>query len=138
MEQYKVRYLNDLRTEIKHSGNSSKITTDAPKDNQGLGRSFSPTDLVASSLGSCMLTIIGISAKNNNISIDSLSAEIDKEMSVKSPRMIKRIDVALIIEGEFSQKQKIIIERSAKHCPVHKSLNPDIDINLKFNFKTVV
>ena len=52
--------------------------------------------------------------------------------------MIKRIDVALIIEGEFSQKQKIIIERSAKHCPVHKSLNPDIDINLKFNFKTSV
>ena len=138
MEQYKVRYLNDLRTEIKHSGNSSKITTDAPKDNHGLGRSFSPTDLVASSLGSCMLTIIGISAKNNNINIDSLAAEIDKEMSVNSPRMIKKINVILIIKGSFSQKQKIIIERSAKHCPVHKSLNPNIDINLKFNFKSTV
>jgi len=138
MERYKVRYLNDLRTEIEHIGNSSKITTDAPKDNQGLGRSFSPTDLVASSLGSCMLTIIGISAKNNNINIDSLAAEIDKEMSVNSPRMIKKINVILIIKGSFSQKQKIIIERSAKHCPVHKSLNPNIDINLKFNFKSTV
>ena len=138
MVQYKVHYLNDLRTEIEHNDNSSKLVTDAPKDNQGLGRNFSPTDLVASSLGSCMLTIIGISAKNNNISFNSLSADIDKEMSINPPRMIKKINVVLNIEGNFSQKEKIIIERSAKHCPVHKSLNPDIDINVKFNFESII
>ena len=135
MSDFKVTYLGDLSTEVIHLESGSKILTDAPIDNQGLGRTFSPTDLVASSLASCMLTIIAIAAKTHSIDIKSMTSNIKKIMSKTTPRRISQIDIEIKISGSLNDKDKIVIERSAKNCPVHHSLNHDININLDFRYK---
>ena len=99
MSDFEIEYSGDLSTQITHLESGNKIITDAPKDNNGLGRTFSPTDLVASSLGSCMLTIIAISAKSNNIKIRKMSAKITKIMSDNSPRRISDILIDIFIYG---------------------------------------
>ena len=134
MSEFKISYKGELRTEIEHVDSSAKIVTDAPRDNQGLGRSFSPTDLVASSLASCMITIIGIAKRTHNLNINQMSAKVTKIMSDSLPRKISAIKLNLNINGELDKKSKIIIERSAHTCPVHNSLHPDIDIQLTFNY----
>ena len=91
MSDFNIEYKGELSTEIIHVQSDSKILTDAPKDYNGLGRTFSPTDLVASSVGSCMLTIIGIAAKTNNIEIEKMSAKVSKIMSKNLPRRISEI-----------------------------------------------
>ena len=135
MSDFKVTYLGDLSTEVMHLESGSKILTDAPIDNQGLGRTFSPTDLVASSLASCMLTIIAIAAKTHSIDIKSMASNIKKIMSKTTPRRISQIDIEITVSGSLNDKDKIVIERSAKNCPVHHSLNHDININLDFRYK---
>ncbi|SVE53308.1 uncharacterized protein METZ01_LOCUS506162, partial [marine metagenome] len=130
---FKVSYKDNLSTEITHLDSGTKILTDAPIDNQSLGRTSSPTDLVASSLGSCMLTIIAIAQKTHNISIQKMSAKVSKIMSTELPRRISQIKVDLFITGDIDDKSRIIIERSAKHCPVHKSLNSEIILNFIYN-----
>lgn len=135
MSDFKVTYLGDLSTEVIHLESGSKILTDAPIDNQGLGRTFSPTDLVASSLASCMLTIIAIAAKTHSINIKSMASSIKKIMSKTTPRRISKIDIEITVSGALNDKDKIVIERSAKNCPVHHSLNHDININLDFRYK---
>jgi len=132
MSDFNIEYKGELSTEIIHVQSDSKILTDAPKDNNGLGRTFSPTDLVASSVGSCMLTIIGIAAKTNNIEIEKMSAKVSKIMSKNLPRRISEIKVTINVSGIFDSKSKSIIERSAKHCPVHKSVNSDIHLNFNY------
>ena len=132
MSDFNIEYKGELSTEIIHVQSDSKILTDAPKDNNGLGRTFSPTDLVASSVGSCMLTIIGIAAKTNNIEIEKMSAKVSKIMSKNLPRRISEIKVTINVSGIFDLKSKSIIERSAKHCPVHKSVNSDIHLNFNY------
>ena len=132
MSDFNIEYKGELSTEIIHVQSDSKILTDAPKDNNGLGRTFSPTDLVASSVGSCMLTIIGIAAKTNNIEIEKMSAKVSKIMSKNLPRRISEINVTINVSGIFDSKSKSIIERSAKHCPVHKSVNSDIHLNFNY------
>mgnify|MGYP006112869179 CR=1 FL=1 len=97
MSEFKISYKGELRTEIEHIDSSTKIITDAPKDNQGLGRSFSPTDLVASSLASCMITIIGIARRTHNLNIDQMSAKATKIMSDSFPRRISAIKLNLNI-----------------------------------------
>ena len=129
---FKVSYEGNLSTQIEHLDSGEKILTDAPKDNQGLGRTFSPTDLVASSLASCMITIIGIAKNTHNISIDKMSAKVSKIMSKNSPRRISEINLSIFITGKLDGKSKIIIERAAHTCPVHNSLHPDITIGLDF------
>jgi len=130
MSDFEIEYSGDLSTQITHLESGNKIITDAPKDNNGLGRTFSPTDLVASSLGSCMLTIIAISAKSNNIKIRKMSAKITKIMSDNSPRRISDILIDIFIYGSYDSKSKLIIKRSAKHCPVHKTINSNIKLNI--------
>ena len=134
MSDFNISYKGNLSTEMEHLESGQKVLTDAPKDNQGLGRTFSPTDLVASSLGSCMMTIIAIAARTHKITILGMDSNISKIMSSTSPRRIDRIDIVIDIRGEFDEKSKKIIERSAKNCPVHHSLNSDIHINLKINY----
>ena len=135
MSDFKVIYKGNFSTEMIHLESGEKIVTDAPKDNQGLGRTFSPTDLVASSLGSCMVTIIAIAAKTHNLNISSMASNVSKIMSTTSPRRIDKIDVEIDIRCEFNEKEKKIIERSAKNCPVHHSLNKDMIINLDIQYK---
>ena len=132
MSDFLIEYKGDLSTEIIHRESSSKILTDAPKDNNGLGRTFSPTDLVASSLGSCLLTIMGIVAKRHDIPLKGSYADIEKKMSEK-PRRISHISVNIYFNNHIDEKEKKLLMQSAKHCPVHNSLSKDIDIKINFN-----
>jgi len=127
----KVIYKGNLRTECIHKRSGSKFITDAPIDNNGKGEAFSPTDTVATALGSCMLTIMGIKANQMNISLTDSFAEVEKSMSAE-PRCISGIDVSLHLPLEVSEKDRKILEKVALACPVHASLHPDMDKNIKF------
>jgi uncharacterized OsmC-like protein len=134
METAKTKYLGDLRTEIIHVRSGSVITTDAPVDNKGKGENFSPTDMVASALGSCMLTIMGISAREHNFSIDGTTCSITKLMT-DNPRKIGEIIIKLdFTANSYSDKQKKILEHISKTCPVALSLHESViqDITLLF------
>lgn len=118
----KINYLGGLRTEATHLKSGTVLHTDAPEDNQGLGRSFSPTDLAATSLGSCILTIMGIAAQTHEIDITGTAASIYKTMST-SPRRIAHIKVEIKMpDRDYTLHQRKIIERAAHHCPVALSL----------------
>ena len=129
--QIEVIYEGDLRTSATHLASGSEIITDAPIDNQGKGEKFSPTDLVASALGSCMLTIMGITAKAQNIDILGAKAKVEKIMGA-DPRKIAQINIEIIFKSPISNKHKTILERAAKHCPVRKTLGDNIKENIKF------
>ena len=132
MNQIRVEYIGDLRTESVHLDSNDKIVTDAPKDNQGLGRKFSPTDLLASALGSCLLTIMGIVANRNQIDMSSSYAEVKKTMSEETPRRISSININIYLSNNISNKDKNILYKASKHCPVHNSLSENIDIIINF------
>ena len=129
--QIEVVYKGDLKTRAIHLASKSEIITDAPVDHQGKGEKFSPTDLVATALGSCMLTIMGITAKSQNIDILGAKAKVGKIMG-ENPRKISQINIELIFKSPVSNKHKIILERAAKCCPVGKTLNGNIKENIKF------
>ena len=129
--QIEVIYEGDLRTRATHLDSGSEIVTDAPIDNQGKGEKFSPTDLVASALGSCMLTIMGITANVQNIDIEGTRVKVEKIMG-QNPRKIAQINMEVIFNSPISNKHKIILERAAKCCPVAKTLDGNIKENIKF------
>lgn len=134
MATSKITYIGDLRTSSVHLKSGMEIITDAPVDNQGKGEAFSPTDLLATSLGNCMLTIVGIAARNHGFSIDGTTAEITKVMG-EYPRRVTEIHVNLQFPANnYSEKDKAIIERSAKTCPVAYSLHPDIVQEIIFSY----
>lgn len=134
MATSKITYTGELRTTSIHLKSSSEIITDAPTDNQGKGEAFSPTDLLATSLGNCMLTIVGIAAKNHGFNIDGTTAEITKVMA-ENPRRVSEIHVSLQFPtNNYTEKDKAIIERSAKTCPVAFSLHPDIKQEVSFSY----
>ena len=126
-----VKYLGDLRTEAIHIDSKHKIITDAPKDNNGLGRKFSPTDLLASALGSCLLTIMGIVAQRHNIDMINSTVNIVKEMD-DNPRRISKLTANISLNNDVSLKELEILKRAASHCPVHNSLNDEIKIQINF------
>lgn len=122
----KVIYLGDLRTEALHIRSQNKILTDAPIDNNGKGEAFSPTDLVATALGSCIMTIMGITSNTHNIDIKGTTAEVTKVMAA-NPRRISEIRVVIMMpHNNYTDKEKEILERAAHNCPVAKSLHPDL------------
>ncbi len=131
MSEINVEYTGDLRTKSIHVDSGDVITTDAPRDNNGLGRKFSPTDLVASSLGSCLLTIMGIVAKRHQIDMIGSYARIKKTMS-ENPRRISNIDVDIIMKENLNDKDINILKNASKHCPVHNSLSENMDIKINF------
>jgi uncharacterized OsmC-like protein len=134
METAATTYKGDLRTEITHLRSGSVITTDAPIDNKGKGENFSPTDLVASALGSCIFTIMGIAAREHGFSIDGASCKITKIMTEK-PRKIGEIKIDFDFTGnEYTDKQKKILEYCVKSCPVALSLNESVFQNVKLIF----
>ena len=134
MNKFEITYDGNLRTSAVHLESGSKINTDAPKDNQGLGQKFSPTDLVCVSLASCMLTIMGIAMQKYNIDLLGTTASVKKTMGVE-PRMISQIDITIKFTTSFDEKIKTILERSAHNCPVHKSLSNDIKKNITFIYR---
>ena len=134
MKTSKITYLGNLRTEAVHLKSGKLIITDAPTDNQGQGEAFSPTDLVATALGSCMLTIIGIKARDSGFDINNIQVNVTKIMS-SAPRKISEIIIEFDFLGKpYSEKEKEIIKNSARTCPVALSLNPEIKQTLSFNF----
>ena len=126
-----VTYLGNLRTESVHIPSNEKIVTDAPIDNNGKGEAFSPTDLVASSLSSCILTVIGIVSKKINYDPTNTKSSVKKIMGDK-PRRIVEIEVKIKFSKSTDSKTKSIIEKTALNCPVAKSLHPDIKQNVSF------
>ena len=129
--QIEIIYKGNLRTIATHLASSSEITTDAPIDNQGKGEKFSPTDLMATAFGSCMLTIMGITANVHNIDIENTRVKVEKIME-EDPRRIAQINMEIIFKSQISDKDKVILERAAKHCPVAKTLEGNIEENIKF------
>ena len=128
-----VIYLGDLRTSATHIQSNSVIETDAPIDNQGKGARFSPTDLVATALSSCMLTIMGIAANTHNIDITNTQCKIEKIMET-TPRRIGKINIEVHFpkNNTYSEKEKMILEKAALTCPVMESLHPECIKNIQF------
>lgn len=129
----KIIYRGEYRTEAVHLQSGTMIETDAPTDNNGKGERFSPTDLVATALGSCMISIMAMSAEPREISLSGTECEITKIM-VANPRKIGEIVVTVIVKGEdhYSNKEKEILERAALTCPVYLSLHEDIKKTVEF------
>jgi putative redox protein len=134
MEIAKGIYTGELRTELTHLKSGISIITDAPTDNQGKGEAFSPSDLLSASLGACMLTIMGIVAKRNNIVIDGTKIKVSKIMA-DSPRRVSEVHVEFDMPtGNFSEKEKDLLRNAALTCPVAKSLHPEIIQKVIFNY----
>jgi len=134
METIRTKYLGELRTEAIHVKSGVKIITDAPTDNQGKGESFSPTDMLASSLTSCILTIMGIVAERNNINITGTEVKTTKIMA-NDPRRVIEIKVDIQFpKNNFSDKEKKLLENAAFTCPVAKSLHPDLAQTINFYY----
>jgi len=125
MTTSKVTYQGDLRTTAIHLQSNNKIITDAPTDNHGKGEAFSSTDLLATSLASCMLTIIGIKARDMDIDIASTTAEVTKVMAA-DPRRVSEVHVAITFNKQLDEKTQKIFYNTALTCPVAKSIHPDI------------
>ena len=130
-----IIYKGSLRTAAKHLQSETTIETDAPVDNQGKGERFSPTDLLATSLGSCMLTIMGIKARDMEIDLAGTEVSIKKIMKAE-PRRVGGIDVSFKFSSQLTltEKEKKILENAALTCPVAKSIHPDIEMNVEFGW----
>ncbi|HWB08559.1 MAG TPA: OsmC family protein [Pirellulales bacterium] len=134
MVQINIAYRDQLHCEAEHGPSGAKLATDAPKDNHGKGETFSPTDLVATALGTCMLTVMGIVAQRHNIPMEGVKASVGKEMATSPVRRIGRLTVEIHVPGDLPPEQRKLLENAAHTCPVHKSLHPDIDIPVNFRW----
>ena len=133
MKISEVFYQNNLRTKVIHIASGNEIITDAPIDNNGKGAAFSPTDLVATALASCMLTIMGIIAQNHEIDIAGAKAIIQKFMG-SNPRRIKEIAIEIRLNRLITSKNRNLLEKAALVCPVGNSLGQDVIQNIRFNY----
>ena len=131
MSRVNIVYQNNLRTETEHIASGEKIITDAPVDNNGKGEAFSPTDLVATALGSCMITIMAISANKYDIDVTGTNASVKKIMG-SDPRRISEISIDINMNKNIEEKDRKRLERSALTCPVHRSLHPDLEKKIRF------
>ena len=127
-----VLYSGELRTNCVHLQSGNEIITDAPIDNHGKGEAFSPTDLVATALASCMLTVMGIKANSMPLNIDGAKAEVTKIMQAEPRRIAEIIITIHMPERSYTDKEKIIMEHTAKTCPVLYSLHPDLIKTIQF------
>jgi putative redox protein len=134
MVKIDITYQGQLLCEAVHGPSGTKLATDAPKDNHGKGESFSPTDLVATALGSCMLTIMGIVAQRHDISLEGATVSVVKEMAASPVRRIGRLAVEIRVPGHVADEQRKLLENAARTCPVHKSLHPDVEIPVTFHW----
>lgn len=130
-----VTYEGNLRTVATHINSRNSIETDAPLDNNGKGERFSPTDLVATALASCMLTIMGMKAPALQVDLTGVKVEVEKIMA-PDPRRISGLNLTFHFpEGlKTDEKQRVILERAAHTCPVFYSIHPDIKVNVVFNY----
>lgn len=125
-------YEGALRCRAVHGPSGGVLVTDAPVDNHGKGESFSPTDLVATALGACMMTIMGIVAERHGLDLTGMTAETEKVMTAQPPRRIASLHTRITIPLPADHPQRQALEQAAHTCPVHKSLHPDIDAAVEF------
>lgn len=133
MKTAEIYYLENLRTRAIHLQSDNDIITDAPLDNNGKGEAFSPTDLLATSLGCCMLTVMGIVAQRHDINMKDCKVGIVKIME-SNPRRVSEIKVEFEMPKNLTDKEKELLENTGRNCPVAKSLHPDIKQNIVFNY----
>lgn len=134
MVTIQAEYQGELHCKAVHGPSGAELNTDAPADNQGRGENFSPTDLVATALGTCILTVVGILARTLRIDITGSTATVEKEMSSTAPRRISSLTVKIHVPQALSCENKQKLERAAHTCPVHKSLHPDIHMSIEFTW----
>ncbi len=127
-------YEGDLHTTAVHGPSGATLPTDAPVDNCGKGEEFSPTDLVGTAMGTCMLTIMGIYAKNNDLDIRGAKVRVLKEMTADLPRMISRLSTEIEVPLPEDHPKRKGVEQAALGCPVHRSLHPDVEKPVVFKF----
>ncbi len=132
MVNVSIKYTGDLHCDATHGPSDSKIATDAPADNKGRGETFSPTDLVATALGTCISTTMGIKAQELGVDLKGLTVNVQKEMSKDTPRRIVGLPSQVHIPLPANSPHREVLEYTALNCPVHKSLPPEIDRPTKF------
>ncbi|NMB74833.1 MAG: OsmC family protein [Myxococcales bacterium] len=132
MVEIQIEYTGNLRTRAVHGPSGTVLETDAPTDNQGLGERFSPTDLLATALGSCALTIMGIAARKMGASLEGARVRVEKHMADQPARRIGRLVVEYRLPATLTPPQRAILEKIATACPVFRSLHPDIQIENRF------
>jgi putative redox protein len=133
MVQIDTDYLGDLHCEATHGPSGVTLTTDAPEDNHGDGRSFSPTDLVATALGTCIATILGIQAEKHGLDLDGIEISVEKEMT-SNPRRIDTLWTEVTMPVALDERTRERLEHAARHCPVDESIHPDIDAPITFHW----
>jgi putative redox protein len=138
MVEVDIVYKGNLRCQATHGPSGAQITTDAPKDNMGEGAAFSPTDLVGTALGTCMMTIMGIIAQRMDLDLSGTTVHIVKEMGAHPTRHIAKLTVEFTIKVPTSEEQRQKLRNAAMTCPVHKSLHPDTEVKVNFNWADLV
>lgn len=128
MVEIKISYEGNLHCSAIHTPSRDTLVTDAPLDNNGLGQAFSPTDLLATALGTCMATVIGILAKRKGIAVEGMAVTVQKFMADDQPRRVKRLELDLTMPLPASHPDRQLLESAARGCPVHHSLHPDIEV----------
>ena len=135
MTKMTISYSGNLRCKATHIQSGSQLQTDAPLDNNGKGELFSPTDLLATSLTTCMITVMGIAAKKNGFTQGEINAEVEKIMAA-DPRRVQKVRISITFENSsYSDQQKEILEKAALNCPVAKSLNQSLVQAVEFFYR---
>ncbi len=134
MVEIDVVYTGQLHTDATHGPTGATLSTDAPKDNEGFGEAFSPTDLLATSFGTCMLTVMGIVARRKEWPLEGASVHIEKHMVADPVRRIGKLVAVFQMPAALEERARQALERAALTCPVHKSLHPDIEQDIRFEY----
>jgi putative redox protein len=134
MTEIDVEYEGDLHCRLLHGPSGAEIVTDAPQDNQGKGEAFSPTDLLAASLGSCIMTVMGIYARRREIDLRGSRVRVQKEMICDPQRRVSRLAVVIELPATVESNHRQALENAAHTCPVERSLHPDIKVDLSFRY----
>ena len=134
MVEVTIDYKGELHCEAQHGPSQTIIETDAPVDNQGRGEAFSPTDLVATALGTCMATIMGIVARRDKVDLVGLRIRVRKEMSADLPRRISKLEVVCQMPIAEGHPASDTLQRAALECPVNHSIHPDIEVSVKWEW----
>jgi putative redox protein len=135
MVQIDAVYEDNLRCKATHTDSGATLLTDAPKDNMGQGASFSPTDLIATALGTCMLTTMAIAAKKHDIVFTGATVRVRKDMISEPVRRIRKLTVEIVGPPHMNEEQRLMLEKAAVTCPVSKSLHPDVQTGIVFQWK---
>ena len=134
MVEINIQYQGDLRCDATHGPSGQTLITDAPVDNHGKGESFSPTDLVATALGSCVVTIMAIYSNKIGVDLSGAAVKVEKHMSTDSPRRIVKLPVRVDVPVSLNADQREALENAARSCPVHKSISVEIDAPIEFHY----